>query len=104
VSNRPRSAVWECRYRKGTDGGNHRVICACVYVCSDVRRHPSRVCMPVSDARVLSYPVVSLVHVRGVCILRLGVGLYDVSAFCDGRLPNSWGTCHGHYLHSIGGG
>jgi hypothetical protein len=40
--------------------------------------------MPLSDARVLSYPVVSLVHVRGVCILRLGVGLYDVSLFVTG--------------------
>jgi hypothetical protein len=25
-------AVRECRYRKGTDGGNHRVICAYVQV------------------------------------------------------------------------
>jgi hypothetical protein len=81
-----------------------------MYVVMDVRRHPSihpvSGCLLVSDAQGCpAYPVVSLVHVRGVCSLRLGFGLYDVSLLvASGRLPNSWGTCHGHYLHSIGGG
>lgn len=47
--------------------------------------HPVSGCLLVSDAQGCpAYPVVSLVHVRGVCSLRLGFGLYDVSLLVAG--------------------